>query len=519
MNPLASTKCAGRLLMALAAFTSILLIAGCSSSSKTPTNPEGFTNASLTGTYVFSSQGLDSSGYPVAIAGTATANGTGGITGGTIDIVNSDPEFNELSPVAQAITAGSYSITSDGRGLASLTSAYGTYGFDFVLYSTSSGLITEYDANGTGSGTLDLQTAVTSLSALAGPYAFSLAGSDGSNLAPFAMVGAFSLDQNGGVTGAEDFNDNLIVENEPLTGGAATLGTGTGPGTIPLASNSFPIIFDYYAVDATHFKLIETDYAEFLAGDAYTQTGFTSIPTTAMAFTVAGGVSAPVAAAGFVTISGASASGTGDINANGTVVTGTSFTGTAGAAGPGGRVAVALSDFNPATNLVLYPSSGGTLMLETDTANLTIGSAQVQTAGAAIAASEGYGLNLSAINTSEGEGEVFEEDDIAQFTTTSSGFSGVVDINDEGTTTPNQALAGTYPTATSVTTTIGSNAFVSFNFYPVTNNQFLLLETDSNQIGVGQFWLQSSSSSAVAGHRALSTVRPRARAGAVKRSK
>jgi len=40
MNPLASTKCAGRLLMALAAFTSILLIAGCSSSSKTPTNPK-----------------------------------------------------------------------------------------------------------------------------------------------------------------------------------------------------------------------------------------------------------------------------------------------------------------------------------------------------------------------------------------------------------------------------------------------------------------------------------------------
>jgi len=147
-----------------------------------------------------------------------------------------------------------------------------------------------------GSGTLDLQTAVTSLSALAGPYAFSLAGSDGSNLAPFAMVGAFSLDQNGGVTGAEDFNDNLIVENEPLTA-APRRWYRDGPWNHPLASNSFPIIFDYYAVDATHFKLIETDYAEFLAGDAYTQTGFTSIPTTAMAFTVAGGVSAPVAAA------------------------------------------------------------------------------------------------------------------------------------------------------------------------------------------------------------------------------
>jgi len=79
--------------------------------------------------------------------------------------VNSDPEFNELSPVAQAITARVYRHHQRRSWLASLTSAYGTYGFDFVLYSTSAALITEYDANGTGSGTLDLQTAVTSLSA------------------------------------------------------------------------------------------------------------------------------------------------------------------------------------------------------------------------------------------------------------------------------------------------------------------------------------------------------------------
>jgi len=207
------------------------------------------------------------------------------------------------------------------------------------------------------------------------------------------MVGAFSLDQNGGVTGAEDFNDNLIVENEPLTGGAATLGTGRA-----LEPSPSPRTVSRSSLTTTRLTP--------LTSSSLRRTMLSSLPATPIRKLALRPSppppwrsqcwwrQRPVAAAGFVTISGASVSGTGDINANGTVVTGTSFTGTAGAAGPGGRVAVALSDFNPATNLVLYPSSGGTLMLETDTANLTIGSAQVQTAGAAIAASEGYGLNL-----------------------------------------------------------------------------------------------------------------------------
>jgi hypothetical protein len=536
MNPHVSTKCAGRLLIALAAIASILFAAGCGSSSTTPTNPVGFGNSSLKGTYVFSSQGTDVNGYPVAMAGTLVANGTGGtggITGGTIDII--DQGFSSApSTAAQSITSGSYEVASDGRGQASLTStAYGTYVLDFVLTSTSHGLVSEFDGYGTGSGTLDLQTAVTSLSQLAAPYAFTVAGSD-SNDGLFAIAGAFTLNASGVSTaGIEDFNEAGIVENESLTA-TATLGSGTGPGQIVLSSSSFPLTFDFYPIDATHWKLIETDYAEFVAGDVFTQTG-ASIPTGAMAFTMEGGITVPIAVAGFMTDNGTTVAGSEDVNNDGNVVTGTTFTGNSGAAGSvGGRVVVTLTGFNPASTVVLYPSIGGTLMLETDSANVTVGAAYAQqsvTTGLS-AASQPFGFNLSAVNVSGGTGAFYEEDDIAQFTTnTSSGFSGTVDINDEGSPT-SLALSGTYTLSSplsnggSATTTAGSSAFVSFNFYPVSDSQFLVLETDTStssigaQIGVGTFELQSPpSSAAAAARKAISMVRPVVRPHAALRRK
>ncbi len=512
MNPLARNNFAGRLLMALAAMTSICSMAACGSGNSLPVvNQVGFTTSSLTGTYVFTSQGADNSGNPLNVAGVLVSNGTGGITGGTIDVI--DPLFNIApntppSPAAQPITGGSYSVNSDGRGKASLASTYGTYVLDFVLTSTSHGLVTEFDGNGGGSGTLDLQTAVTSLSQLAGPYAFSLAGSDG-NGGPFATAGAFTLDQNGNIvanTGIEDFNDNLLVNNESITG-VASLGSGTGPGAIPLISSSFPnATFDFYPIDATHWKLIETDYADYLAGDVFTQTG-ASIPTNAtMVFTVSGGVTAPVAAGGFFTYTGTSIAGTEDVNEDGTVVEQSAFTGAPGVIGSvGQRLVVTLANFNPGTQWVIYPTtSGGLLILETDDLNLTVGAAYAQQAGAALATSQAYGFNLSAFNAS---GD-YLENDIAQFTTASSGFSGVVDISDNFATgapaLSSEPLKGTYTLDSpatgrgEATTTVNGVGYIGFNFYAVTSDQFLVLETDTTasaigaQIGAGTFEAQST---------------------------
>src|SRR5262249_54892761 len=213
-------------------------IEGCgSSSNQAGATPSGaFSNNSLNGTYIFSFSGQDSSnGFEsyFAILGTLTANGSGSFTGGTIDIddpalgaaLNTGYAFNRLP------TSGNYSITADGRGTATISvtinGAQVQFGLDFVLTSNSHGLISRFDANGSGSGTIDLQASNVTQSALQGSYAFGLQGADSTVLNSLATVGSFSLDGNGNViSGLQDFADNgdsrglkaLLVHGSVLAG-------------------------------------------------------------------------------------------------------------------------------------------------------------------------------------------------------------------------------------------------------------------------------------------------------------
>src|ERR1700730_4867151 len=102
MNPPLSSRCSGRALMALAAFTGLLMIAGCSSSGLPTPNQSGFGNSSLTGTYVVSVSGLDVTSTTesnFALTGTITADGKGNITGGTVDI--NDPALGSTGVFLQ----------------------------------------------------------------------------------------------------------------------------------------------------------------------------------------------------------------------------------------------------------------------------------------------------------------------------------------------------------------------------------------------------------------------------------
>ncbi len=141
------------------------------------------------------------------MAGTLTACGcvAGTISGGSVDLVDSLPTVYAAAAIGSNST---YSISKDGRGFAKLiiTPTGGTafeVDVDFVLMSSTHGLITRYDGNGTGSGTIDSQNLVAQAGLANLPFAFGLSGSD---LAgdPLAQVGAFTLDGSGTIiaTGA-----------------------------------------------------------------------------------------------------------------------------------------------------------------------------------------------------------------------------------------------------------------------------------------------------------------------------
>lgn len=498
------------------------VLAGCSSNrspSATPPPSGNFTKSNFNGTYTFSTSGTGSTGVFFTLAGSLLADGNGRITGGTLDL--NDASVSTTLPEV-VITGGNYSVTPDGRGQITLNTAQFSIGLDFVLLSNSHAMVTRYDNSGTGGGSMDLQSNVTQAQ-LAGSYAFNLGGID-SNSNPFATVGSFTLDSSGNITaGVEDFNDGGFAYPGLTLTGTVTLGSGSTPGTATLtatdSSNSTPfgtLTFNVYVVDATHLKFIETDASPILGGDAFTQhgAGLPSTPT-ALAFIMAGGVSTPLSVGGLMTIDGVSAvsSGLEDVNDNGAVPSAPmSFSGSYAASGSvGGRTLFTLAGFTGATELVAYPTeSAGVQFLEIDDSGLLGGVALAQRAGAALASSQGYGLGLTGINIGGLNGS-FEEDDIAEFTTTTTAFSGLIDINDEGTLSFDQRFTGNYA-ADSPATGRGvlTSNLVNGVYYAVDSSTALFLETDTNQVGSGSLLLQTpgARSSAAAAHMIVSPVTP-----------
>jgi hypothetical protein len=511
------------LLLALSALT--FLVACGSSSPAAVAPPSGALNtASLSGTYIFSFSGTDvTAGTASFFAVAGALNASSGSLTGTIDVNDPSLEASLGVPIqpltGQALTGGSYKITSDGRGSGTIRiTVNGTnveFGLDFVLMTNNHGLITRFDTNGTGSGTIDLQSSAVAQSALTS-YAFSLSGVDEGLTNPFITAGNFALGGTSTIsTGLQDFNDDLNSTNLtslPLTG-TVTLATAAGAaGTAQLTATGSPygsLSFDVWPIDATHMKLIETDTIALLAGDAFTQQ--TTISTGPFVYTLAGldtaNSDSSLAAGGFFALSGTTVSnGYEDINDGGSIGNSLTVSGSLTAAGTG-RYELTLGGFYNSTSgastytFAAYPTvNGGILLLETDNLGVTAGSAFPQTA-TTFASTQGYGLNLSGANSG---GEV---DDIAEFTANSGGTlsDGLVDENDQGSLEFDQQLGSggvynfdsgatgrgelSYPATH--TTLIGA---LNLDFYVANSSTVLFIDADSEaQTGVGTFQLQSAS--------------------------
>ncbi|PYX46558.1 MAG: hypothetical protein DMG79_16040, partial [Acidobacteria bacterium] len=426
-----------------------------------------------------------------------------------------------------------YSITKDGRGSARLMitpSGSGAFevDVDFVLTSSSHGLISRFDGSGTGSGTIDLQSNVGQATLANLPYAFSISGADSVGN-PLSIMGAFLLDSAGNITttgasaGVADatlysFNTFTATPfaDSPLSG-VVQIGSGTAPGPATLDVSSFgTLAFDVYVVDSTHLKFIETDGLKITVGDAFTQPT-ASIPAGNLVFSMLGPDPGgnPFAAAGLMTSDGSSiiSNGSEDLNDDGQIDFGTNpiapqpFSGTFSATGSG-RFLVTLSSFAGGTTFAAYPSSGGLLMQEIDAgvgSGVTTGVALTQTNGAAIATSQGYGLNLTGVDLSN----FVEVDEIAEFQATSSSLTGLLDANDGGSLTTNN-LNASYSVGSDGVGSASLNAgFQSMFFYPADNSTALFLSTDSLVVGLGVFEAQATpAQSALDRTRALATIRP-----------
>jgi hypothetical protein len=513
------------LLLSLSALLFLGACGGNSNGVATPVAPPSgsFSNSSLNGTYVFAVSGIESAGGAYTIAGTLTANGSGGITGGTFDL-NDPAELSNGTPAADAsITSGStYSITVDGRGQTQINtniSGLPAINFDFVLSSTSSGQITEADTYGTGTGTLDAQTANVTLS---GSYAFSLSGTAGSGT--LATAGNFTLGSGGAInSGLADFNDNGVAAYtaESLTGSVAV--SSTAPST-SLNTSSYPnLIFDVFPISSSHLKFIEMDTTATLLGDAYSQTS-TTIPTGTLPFTLLGTVSlgAPFAAGGMFVTDGngnITSSSSEDYNVDQTLSPSGSapISGTYTAGGTG-RYTLDLASFTGGSSYAAYPSTGGILLLDIDNGAGTVATGAAygpQSSSATLPTGEGFGFNLAGVNLIADPGSEFFIYDTGEFATSSSGStlsSGIIDegyfgggtlgseygvpLTDGTFTAPTGGRGQIIATASSSNgnnTTL--NGGLTLIYYVVDGTTFPFIEYDAGQVAAGIFVQQDTGSS------------------------
>lgn len=172
-------------------------------------------NQEVSGQYAFLIGGFDdATGNQFAYIGSISVDGKGAITGGVEDI-----NLPAGAQTAVPITGGTYTVGTDNRGTANITTALGTNSFAFSAGTVNNnGVATKLhviefdDTNGTtgrrGSGEAYLQnSSAFSVASVTGPFAFQFVGQNATAGSRTVEVGGFLI-TNGSVTGTVDLNDS-----------------------------------------------------------------------------------------------------------------------------------------------------------------------------------------------------------------------------------------------------------------------------------------------------------------------
>jgi hypothetical protein len=486
-----------------------------------PTPPSGpYSQSSLSGTYAFVLSGQDGGGF-FTRAGSFTANGSGTITGGVQD-------FNSgIVPGATtlAITSGTYTINTNGKGTISLTDSAETIQLSVVMTSPSAGLLTQTDGSATSSGNFTAQDTSTFAgypNNVSGPYVFDYSGVD-PNGAGESIIGHMIGNGGGGVSaGVVDINDDFTPSGElPITGATfvidSTNGATFGRGTATLTAGGTTFNYAVYIVSASRLRLMRVDYPAASIGDAVAQTG--TIPTTAAGITGSfvfslGGSSLSGAdvRTGRATFSGgtlsaimmddnnSSASGSGNSNPvmipNGTLSAQSYSIDPSG----NGRGTMTFTDSNKGTYSFIYYLSSPTqgVIQDVSTGLTSDGSLNAQTGGPFTASATGgnWALNWSGLSINSKTGILAEEDFVGQYSQDTSGnITGGVDFTELSanevftgvgiTGMLNVTGDGTGRNGYSITIQSSPTATLNFSAYFVGPNQLMVVGTDTHRVITG----------------------------------
>jgi hypothetical protein len=218
--------------------------------------------SSLAGTYTFYAAGFDSNSAPSQVAGSIVLDGNGNVTGGEQD--RADPNASPNVQADDPITGGTVTDGSNGEATITMTAtSWGTETFSVTLVNGKHLLITEFDANTNSQGSMDLQTAPTSVPM--GGNAFALNDYEDE----FSFGGVITSDGTNITAGdADDNSGSANLDFNPSVSNAITAPDASGRGTIQLYDQSMggPIQFAYYVVGPEAFRLVEIDANDYLVG-------------------------------------------------------------------------------------------------------------------------------------------------------------------------------------------------------------------------------------------------------------
>lgn len=211
----------------------------------------------LNGKYAFLLSG-SSAGATITTAGSFTADGNGNVPSGEVD-ENLSPGTPALGlPIVAHAGGDNYTVSSNGRGIASFTTAGRTYTFVFYLGAVgtnTTAVFQETDSGIASDGTFTLQRgAPFALSSIQGNYALAASGVSGAAVQDSA--GQVAANGTGSITAGEiDTNTGGTT----LAPGQAATGSYTAPdamGRSLLTLNSGSANFAAYVVSPTQVYLL-----------------------------------------------------------------------------------------------------------------------------------------------------------------------------------------------------------------------------------------------------------------------